>query len=370
MQGQIGQRVAARIGEVSPHRTHRAIAEIIGMTPDSFSRALRGQRAFSSIELAQVADLLGADIHWLITGESDPHRLVVAARHEYDFQSGRRDVPGQADDQGTIKDVGLAYQQAYQGAPLAASILPATLAGVREALGKDFVRSFADRLESCLNVDVVRVAGLSTSYSLSIAGRRVIVLAATGNWFRENWSLAHELGHLVAGHLNDDRSSMARDADENADEASANGFAAELLLPANQMREMDWVDLDAAELARRVWDAGVSTDALARRLSSLAIRSSDLIATWAEWPTQRLLRCHWEFPEAAGDPITKRMDEAASRRFPLSLQDAHLGMIASGALGKGTLAWMLGIDADDLEVDMPAAGDDIDPDVLASALGL
>jgi hypothetical protein len=366
MQAQIGQRVAARIAEVSPRRTHRAIAEEIGMTPDSFSRALRGQRSFSSIELAQVADLLGADIHWLITGESDPHRLVVAARHEYDFQSGRRDVPGQADDEGTIKDVGLAYQQADQGAPLAASILPATVDGVREALGKDFVRSFADRLESCLNIDVVRVAGLSTSYSLSIAGRRVIVLAATGNWFRENWGLAHELGHLVAGHLNDDRSPMVRDADE----ASSNAFAAELLLPADQMREMDWVDLDAAELARRVWDAGVSTEALARRLLSLAIRCPDLIATWAEQPTQRLLRRHWESPEADGDPITKRMDDAATRRFPLSLQDAHLAMIASGALGKGTLAWMLGIEADNLEVDVPAASDDIDPDVLASALGL
>jgi hypothetical protein len=366
MQAQIGQRVAARIAEVSPRRTHRAIAEEIGMTPDSFSRALRGQRSFSSIELAQVADLLGADIHWLITGESDPHRLVVAARHEYDFQSGRRDVPGQADDEGTIKDVGLAYQQADQGAPLAASILPATVDGVREALGKDFVRSFADRLESCLNIDVVRVAGLSTSYSLSIAGRRVIVLAATGNWFRENWGLAHELGHLVAGHLNDDRSPMVRDADE----ASSNAFAAELLLPADQMREMDWVDLDAAELARRVWDAGVSTEALARRLLSLAIRCPDLIVTWAEQPTQRLLRRHWESPEADGDPITKRMDDAATRRFPLSLQDAHLAMIASGALGKGTLAWMLGIEADNLEVDVPAASDDIDPDVLASALGL
>jgi hypothetical protein len=94
------------------------------------SRALRGQRAFSSIELARVSDLLDADIHWLITGEPDPHRLVIAARHDYDFESGRRDVPGQAVDEELLDGVGLAYRQAYKGDPLAASNLPAGVIGL------------------------------------------------------------------------------------------------------------------------------------------------------------------------------------------------------------------------------------------------
>ena len=44
------------------------------------------------------------------------------------------------------------------------------------------------------------------------------------------------------------------------------------------------------------------------------------------------------------------IDEAATRRFPLKLQEAHTDLIASGALHKGTLAWMLGIDPDAVEL--------------------
>jgi hypothetical protein len=43
--------------------------------------------------------------------------------------------------------------------------------------------------------------------------------------------------------------------------------------------------------------------------------------------------------------------------------------VASGAIGKGTLAWMLGIDADALEVDAPDVPE-VDVDDLTRALGL
>lgn len=44
-------------------------------------------------------------------------------------------------------------------------------------------------------------------------------------------------------------------------------------------------------------------------------------------------------------------------------------MIARGELGKGTLAWMLGIAPEELEVDVPAPVEEFDTDALASALG-
>ena len=366
MKPEIGQRVLDRIGQVCPDRTHREIATDIGMTPDGFSRALNGKRSFSSIELARVADLLDADIHWLITGQPDPHRLVVAARHNFDHQTGRRDVPGRESDEAVLRDIALAYQQAFQDAPLAAPSLPDSPAAVRDALGEGFVRPFADRLEAHLGVDVVRVADVSTAYSFTIVGRPVIVVAATGNWFRENWSIAHELGHLALGH----HANGLTDAEWDQHEAAANAFAARLLLPAEQMRGSDWASISADELAQRVWDSGVSTEALARRLSSLTVPTGDVIEEWAAQPTQRLIRRHWNAPEADGDPITQRMDEAATRRFPLSLQDAHLKMIAAGDLGKGTLAWMLGVDPDALEVDAPQPTAEVDSDLLAEALGL
>jgi len=64
-----------------------------------------------------------------------------------------------------------------------------------------------------------------------------------------------------------------------------------------------------------------------------------------------------------------RVDAAAQPRFPLSVQEAHLALVASGAIGTATLAWMLGIDAAALEVDSPEIPE-VNADDLATALGL
>jgi Zn-dependent peptidase ImmA (M78 family)/transcriptional regulator with XRE-family HTH domain len=359
----IGARVLQRIEEIRPSARHRDIAADIGMTPDAFSRALNGKRAFSSIELARLADLLDGDLHWLITGEADPHRLVVAARHDFDQATGRHDVPGRGDDEQTLHNVALAYRQAYPE-PSAARTLPSEPTEVRSLLGSDFVRPFGERLETRLDVDMVRLSGLSTSYSFVIGGRRVIAVAATGNWFRENWSLAHECGHLVLNHHDDGIS----ESEWSRREAAANAFAADLLLPREAMAEVDWGRVDLAGLADLVWRWGVSADALTRRLNALDSSVPDVLREWGGQPTQRLLRHHW-VSDSSEDEITSRMEAAAQRRFPLALQEAHLKGIASGALGKATLAWVLGIDVDTLEVDSPAVRE-VAADEFADALGL
>lgn len=356
----IGDRVAKLL---PAGQTRREIAAQVGMTPDAFSRALSGQRGFAAIELANLAELLHQDVYFLITGEPDPHRLVVAARHDYDSATGRRDVPGAADDEQTLADVHLAYRQAELGGS-AGSPLPQSAAEARTQLGDGFVRPFIDRLEA-LGIDVVRLPHLSTSYCFVEAGRPVVVVPASGNWFRENWCLAHELGHLALGHI--DRG-LPQD-ERNQHEAEANRFAADLLLPAGQLRVMDWADVSSAELASRIWELGVSTDALGRRLESLRISVAAPVAEWANQPTLRLLRRHWQATES-GDPITTRMDAAATRRFPLALQDAHVEQIASGRLPKVTLAWMLGVDADTLEVDEPVLPESMSVADLSAALGI
>jgi hypothetical protein len=182
---------------------------------------------------------------------------------------------------------------------------------VREALGPDFVRPFADRLEKRLGVDVVRVAELSTAYSFTIGGRPVIALPATGNWFRENWDIAHELGHLIKGHHDE----VLSEDDANQHEAAANGFAAELLLPAGDLEKVDWDSVSDSRLADLVWSWGVSADALCRRLYALLGYNSRCVARWGGSPTQRLLRHHLPI-ESELDEITTRMDEASQRRFP------------------------------------------------------
>ena len=361
----IGQRVRSKIGQSKAHRTQRDVAAAIDMSPDAFSRALSGQRNFSSIELAKVAEVLDEDVYWLITGEVDPHKILVTARHDFDHATGDRRVPGYDKDKLILNDVGLAYRQGYPQ-PLAASTtrqLPATPAGVREALGDDCVRNLADRTEDRLGIDVVRLPGLTTAYSMMIGGRRVIVTPANLNWFRVNWDLAHELGHFVFNH---------HDSEFNSEqEAAANKFAAELLLPQGDMTAVDWETIDNAELARIVWEYGVSTKALGRRLKNVLGSVPALVAPWQGVTTQRLLRRYLatDSTEFRIDAITQRMEQSTTRRFPLHLLQAHLSRIAAGEITKATLAWMLDMDADDLDVDMPEP-QPADLNTLAADLGM
>lgn len=345
MSPSIGERVLSALPAGTPQKE---IARQVGMTEDAFSRALRGQRGFSALELARLAEVLDQDIHLLITGEPDPHRLVVSARHAFDPDTRQRRVDGESEDRPILADVQLAYRQAESVSPLPRSEVPADLAGARRALGGSFVRTFIDRLAG-LGIDTVRLSGLNTAYSLHVGARDIIVIPETGNWFRENFSLAHELGHLVLGH----QGVLANTGHEvSHEERAANEFAAELLLPESELRALNWESLTPAEVAAQVWERGVSTQTLKHRLDSLGIAVTPGTAELLSLTTQALLRRHWKQDEP-GDPITARMSAASARSFPSWLKDAHLDGIAAGRLQKGTLAWMLGVDPDTLEVEEP-----------------
>jgi Zn-dependent peptidase ImmA (M78 family) len=359
----IADRVRESLEQASPPLRQRDLAELIGMTPDAFSRAINGKRQFASIELALLAEELKADLLWLITGQADPNRVSVAARHDFDHATGKRSVPGRDEDEQTLADIALAYRQAYPE-PADGPQWPTSAEAVREVLGSDFVRPLANRLEQCLGIDVVRVAELSTAYSFTIGGRAVIAVPARGSWFRENWDIAHELAHLIRGDHADGIS--AAEADRR--EAAANAFAAELLLPASTLRKIDWDATSNERLAGLVWEWGVSTDALCWRLRAVLGEAPERVASWAAFTTQRLLRYHLP-GDSELDEITIRMEAASQRRFPLALQEAHLERVASGSISAATLAWMLGVDASTLDVDAPVIPE-VSTDELASALGL
>ena len=233
------------------------------------------------------------------------------------------------------------------------SILPKSAEEARLALGPGFVRDFSARLEK-ICVDVVRLEGLSTAYSFSVGPRSVIAVPTNGNWFYNNWNIAHELGHLCLGH----EGVLPGNSELSSSEQQANNFAAELLLPESVVRSMPWEAISLAQVADFVWESGVSTAALKNRLDSLGIGLRDEVAAALTGITQRLLRKHWvgesgEVGEAGetGDPITARMSQSATRRFPDWLKSAHLRKIEQRELSKGTLAWMLGVDPEDIEVE-------------------
>src|ERR1700694_299656 len=143
--------IGGRVAESIPAgMTQAQVAAKVNLAAEKFSRSLNGKRAFSAVELAQLAEVLNVDVHWLITGDPDPYRLVVAARHDFDPETGQRDVPGRLRDEPTLNDITLAYKQAFQAWTPDPVTLPAAAADIRDQLGADFVRPLAARIESRL----------------------------------------------------------------------------------------------------------------------------------------------------------------------------------------------------------------------------
>lgn len=347
MMDSIGARVAAAMNERG--LTQKQLAQVVGMTTDGMSRALNGKRGFAAVELAAISRTLGADLDYLITGEpTSDSRLPVAARHRFDHETRTRSVERIAEDEQILNDIRLAYVQAGEVEPSPA--LPATVAELRDQLGRDFPRTFVAGLEA-LGIDVIALPELSTAHAMTLNGRQVIATNASGNWFYENWSLAHELGHLALKHENVRPDSP----DAEQCEAAAHAFAAELLMPASEMRDQSWDTTGRPELADYLWRSGVSTKALRVRFETLGITPSAEVAAVLNLTTQKVLRRYWSGGGAYdGDAISDRMAEASQRRFPAWLRSAHLERIETGMLHKQTLAWMLGVPADELEVDEPA----------------
>jgi len=344
---EVGERIRASLAG----RSQRALADDVSMTPDALSRALNGQRGFSILELTRIAEKLRVDLNWLITGQPDPHRVAMAARHQWDRERRTRSNPGEDRDQDILKQVAATYRAAYPDGPPASKSLPTSPEAVRTTLGRGFVSQFAETVEERLGVDVVRLPGLGTDYSLTVGGRGIVVLNAIPHWFRSNWSLAHELGHLALGHHANGTPTTT------AQEHAADTFAADMLLPKSLVRAVDWTQADESDLASFLWDVGVSTKAFGTRLTFLRVPASERITTALEDSTFAVLRRYGR--EFGGrTAVAQRQQRSAQRRLPVGMLAELTERVESGAEMPELLAWALDVDLDD--VDFPAPEDPAD----------
>lgn len=210
-------------------------------------------------------------------------------------------------------------------------------ARARAALGEDFVSCFYDRVESALGVEVIVVPLRGDGYSLTLGGHRVIVLAATDRWFRSNFTLAHELGHLLVEGVPPQNGTTA----ENV----ANAFAADLLMPVEIIRTIDWSGAPAATVARVVWDLGVSARALKARLRFLGIAPGNEARSALAMSTEALLRGSPAPAVAPPAAVTARMEYSARRRFPERVVTGLHRAVADGRAPRASLSWVLGLPA-------------------------
>lgn len=330
--------------------SQRQLAQSAGMTPDALSRALNGQRGLSPLEVAAIAQTLGADTHWLITGAPDPFAVTIAARHAWDARRRERINLGHEADQPTLDQVTALYRAAYPQGPQASADLPAEPVTLRKILGPAFVGSFADRVEAKLGIDVIRIPGVTTDYAVRIGPRGVIVLATQSSWFRSNWSLAHELGHLSLGH----RGAHASRRGITTEERQADAFAGALLLAPHDLHALAASE-DEFTVATLIWELGVSSEAARNALRRAKIEPTLEAAAALAKATPRLLRDN--VPALAnvedGDPVIRREQVTSARRFPARLLSALQTQTELGAASPELLAWALDVPVDDLDFPEP-----------------
>ena len=239
---------------------------------------------------------------------------------------------------------------------------------VGTALGTGFSQYMVSRINERLSVDVLVIDLKGDAYTMKVAGRYVIVTKRTPVWFRQNFSLAHELGHIAFDTFH---SPVASDA---STEGKANAFAAELLMPESQLRTLEWATMSMTEFAQYVWDFGVSTKALVNRLSTLRLPLSKNIEDARNQNTFSLLRRYWA-PEATHmdqtDPITVRRERSAQRSIPSGLTSRLETAVLAGKAPKQSLAFLLDVSVDDLDLgadDSDDSGDSDDVFLLGSIL--
>jgi Zn-dependent peptidase ImmA (M78 family)/transcriptional regulator with XRE-family HTH domain len=359
----IADRVRGLIGASGLSRG--AFAQEIGLDDSKLSKSLGGVRRFSSLDLAAIAEFCHVTVDWLLTGEESA--LAVAAR----TTTGDARTASQAADwfatmRGDLAFLG--YQQPWR--PVTADIAcgshaeqgrrlaHAALARVDEA-GWSVAEADLPRLiEDVFGADVAIVTldegfdGLAASSDEA----RLIVAGTCGVPGRQRFTLAHELCHLLAGdnqavYLDKDIYGKAQPRDPS--EIRANGFAAAFLMPAAPLRAAAGPGrLTDESFAALACDLRVTPSALAIRLRELRLIDSGTCDRLRGISGQQAAAL-----AGRGEDFARRVAQASTPRPPgLLLRDSY----AAYESGDATLrpyANLLGVDADELRVQLESSGD-------------
>src|ERR1700753_1137781 len=261
-----------------------AFAQEIGLDDSKLSKSLSGTRRFSSLDLARIADRCDVTVDWLVTGEEQP--LAVAARTTSGeartaLEAAKRYIRMRDD----LASLGWAQPwhpvppssgtgtYAERGRALAGAALTQVAAAGRWVDETDL----PGLIETVFGVDVAIVALDAGFDGLAAASEdaKVIVLATSQVPARQRFTLAHELGHLLAGDDQDlhlDRDVYDKGQAKDPSEMRANSFASAFLMPEDILRVASGTaGLSEDAFAALSCDLQVSPSALAIRLQQLRL---------------------------------------------------------------------------------------------------
>ena len=295
------EELAARVQKAikASGMTQQNLAEIIGVDPTALSRALAGKRNFKPLELALIAEKLRIPVQRLLAADDDDDlgEAGLAARAQTGATPAVDEALARVQQMLELDE--LLCELGHKSSTLPkASRMPSglpheqgeRLAGaLRSRLGISTadlpveISPFATYIEDKLNIDVA-IEPLTLGLDGLAVGRanfQLIMVSSSIPATRQRYTLAHELGHLLAG---DGRKIDGRkvQVDENImggkspAETRANAFAAAFLMPAEALRAAygGYTGITQQFIADLLGRYRVSLDALAYRLHNVGITNA------------------------------------------------------------------------------------------------
>jgi Zn-dependent peptidase ImmA (M78 family)/transcriptional regulator with XRE-family HTH domain len=331
-------------------------ARRIGLDDSKLSKSLSGTRRFSSLDLARIAEESDVTVDWLVTGEEPPlamaartttgeARTAVEAARRYSTMRGDLTSLGYAQPWRPVAVPEEDGNPARQGQRLALAALARVLGDGRSVAEG----SLPQLIEDVFGADVA-VVGLDEGFdglSACSPDAKLIVLGTSTVPWRQRYTCAHELAHLLAAddqgvHL--DANVFDRSQTKDQSETRANAFAAAFLMPEDTLRSAAGRDgLSEATFANLVCELKVSPSALAIRLSHLRLIDAGTCDRF-----KRLTGAKAAAMDGRGEEFARWMAEANTLRPP-----GHLVRDAYAAYEAGTTtlrpyASLLGVDVEEL----------------------
>lgn len=350
----VGDRIKGLIGEAS--LSQAGFAKRIGLEASKLSKSLNGVRRFTSLELALIADEMNVTVDWLLTGQE----LSMATAARAAAGSSAEQALALAQEYVTMRAdlVELGYRQQWwlptmdtwasrwiqQGEDLAAKAL--------KQLEENYWTpedDLADGIQEAFGIDVV-VTELGEGFDgLAVATEtaKLIIVDASANSARQRFTMAHELGHLLASddqQVHEDADIYSAASKKGESEVRANAFAAALLMPETKIRE--WaksvaVDGEAkeADFCVLATDLRVSPSALSYRLKNLG-----LIDDSTREKLGAIIGKHAAVIADKVDEFVSASAESMRPRVPASLLRDSFRAFQDGAATIRPYARLLGVD--------------------------
>lgn len=340
------------------------VAGVLGVSPHELSAIENGDREIGDVELTTFAEFVGASELAILEPDSLLGRLAVAPRAGDETASTReahRRLTSLAEIHHVLRGGGHEAQPRVANVPedgtgrwLNRANRLAEWAGQRlgdltsDPPEMDRFAALAAAVECQFGVDVmVESLGEDGPLGMSMTDPEFpfILINADVIRPRSTFTLAHELGHVLAG----DGSEIKIDEDLRGDddeERLANAFAAALLMPEQRVNSLiEERGRDAKCLAMMILYFGVSFESLIYRLHNLQVINATGRDALRNAGLHGLLRALDDTEESA---MLLAARERPPRKPPLHLTTRCISGIWDGTISAAPLAGLLGVETDEL----------------------